>query len=63
MSLLEVVRNTGVQNLANSYYFQYMYSIPKFKAMHIVHLRLSDISRGNSTVLTFLLSLVRCLMS
>lgn len=61
MSLLEVVLNTGMQNLANSY-FQYIYCIPRFKAMHIMHLRLSDISRGNNTALKFLLSLLRCLL-
>lgn len=45
MRLLEVVLNTEMQNLANSYYFQYVSSVPKFKAMRIMHLRLSDISR------------------
>lgn len=51
-----------MQKVADSYYFQYIYSIPNFKAMHIVHLRLSDISRGNNAALTFLLSLARCLL-
>lgn len=64
MSLLEVVLDTAKQNLASSYYyFQYIYSSLSFEAMHIVHLWLSVISRGNNRVLIFLLSLPRCLLA